>query len=423
MSTNDTTGQDHSGEYGAPVRDRPVPRISIQAFCESPDTGSVLQRAAMDRRLAKAHVTVHMGGIIAAAEHFTETPTPNLVIVECREKGKAVLERLEQLSHVCDPGSKVIVIGIDNDITLYRELIRAGVNEYIVAPFGPLNIIEAIAALYVGPEVGPIGRFMAFVPAKGGTGSSTIAHNIAWCIAEQLRINTTIVDLDLAFGTAGLDFNQDPVQGIADALLSPERLDETLLDRLLVKYTDRLSLLTAPATLDRDYEVDVDAYDSVLDLVRQSVPCVVIDLPHLWTPWTKQILTTADEIIITATPDLASLRNTKNIFDLVKQARPNDTPARLVLNQVGIVKRPEIPAKDFAEAVGIEPSLVLPFDPPLFGTAANNGQMVAEVGAQSRAGQGFAHLASQLVGREAPTETKQKAKPLLEFLKGKKKAG
>jgi pilus assembly protein CpaE len=420
--SKDQLGDNQPEDYGAAVRDRPVPRISIQAFCESPDTGSVLQRAAMDRRLAKAHVTVHMGGIIAAAEHFTETPTPNLVIVECREKGKVVLERLEQLAQVCDPGSKVIVIGVDNDITLYRELIRAGVNEYIVAPFGPLTIIESIAALYVGPEAGPIGRIFAFVPAKGGVGSSTIAHNVAWCVAEQMKINTAVADLDLAFGTAGLDFNQDPVQGIADALLSPERLDDVLLDRLLVKYTERLSLLTAPATIERDYEVDTDAYDAVLDLVRASVPCVVIDLPHVWTPWAKQIMCSADEVVITASPDLASLRNTKNIFELVKQARPNDNPARLVLNQVGIVKRPEIPAKDFGDAVGSPPALVLPFDPQLFGTAANNGQMIAECSPQSRAAQGFSQLAQQLIGREVPIETKQKTSPFLEFLKGKKKA-
>ncbi len=60
--------------------------------------------------------------------------------------------------------------------------------------------------------------------------------------------------------------------------------------------------------------------------------------------------------MIVATPDLTSLRNAKNIVELVKSARPNDAPPRLVLNQVGMPKRPEIPAKDFAETMGVEPA-------------------------------------------------------------------
>lgn len=421
MAKSLAQGEADEAVYGAPMRDRPVPRISIQAFCESPETGSVLQRAAQDRRLAKAHITVHMGGIVAAAEHFRETTTPNLVIVECREKGEVLLKRLESLAEVCDANTRVIIVGTDNDISLYRELIRQGVNEYLVGPIEPLQVIESIAALYAGPEAAPIGRVLTFVGAKGGTGSSTIAHNTAWCIAEQLKIDTCIVDLDLPYGTAGLDFNQDPNQGIADALSSPERLDDVLLDRLLVKCTDHLSLFAAPAAIDRDYEVEGEAYETVLDIVRQTVPCVVVDLPHLWTPWAKAILLASDEIVITATPDLASLRNAKNLVEILKANRPNDSAPRLVLNQTGVLKRPEIPAKDFAEAVGIAEPLNLPFEPQIFGTAANNGQMLPEVNIAARPAQAVMALAAQLTGRERRDEPK--AKPgaqLFSFLKGKK---
>lgn len=407
-----------SEPYGAPVRDRPVPRISIQAFCETEETAAVLQRAAMDRRLAKAHITVHMGGIAAAAEQFAETPTPNLIAVECRDHGSAILQRLEALASVCDPNTKVIIIGADNDIALYRELIRQGINEYLVVPLAPLQVIEAISGLYASSGT-PIGRVLAIGSAKGGVGASTIAHNLAWSVAEQLGIATVLVDLDLAYGTAGLDFNQDPAQGVADALAAPERLDDVLLERLLVKCTNRLSLFAAPATLDRDYEFTPDSVDTVLDIVRHTAPCIVVDLPHLWSPWTRALMTSADEIVVVGSPDLASLRNTKSLFDLLRQARPNDNAPRYVLNQVGVLKRPEIPVKDFAEALGSEPLLVLPFDPQLFGTAANNGQMLAEVKADGRAAQGITHLAQVLTGREV-APPKQKSGSLFDFLKLRK---
>ncbi|HWD49797.1 MAG TPA: hypothetical protein VG309_07705, partial [Rhizomicrobium sp.] len=121
-------------EFGAAPHERPVPRISIQAFCEFPDTGAALQRAASDRRLAKAHVTVELGGIQAAVDHHSANATPNLLIVETRLQGKTAVEEIDRLADVCDPATKVLVIGRVNDVELYRELMRRGVSEYLVAP-------------------------------------------------------------------------------------------------------------------------------------------------------------------------------------------------------------------------------------------------------------------------------------------------
>jgi pilus assembly protein CpaE len=299
-------------------------------------------------------------------------------------------------------------------------MIRQGVNEYLVAPLNPLQVIEAIATLYHSPAAAPIGKIFAFVGARGGTGSSTVAHNTAWSIAEDLHISTTITDLDVPFGTAGLDFNQDSGQGISEALASPERLDDVLLDRLLIKHTNHLNLFVSPAQLDRESLFAPEAIETVLDIVRQAAPCVVVDVPHVWTPWVKQVLIAADEIIVTATPDLASLRNGKNIYDLLNQSRPNDKPLRVVLNQVGIPRKPEIPVKDFAEAMGAEPALVIPFDPQLFATAGNNGQMVGELNTQSRAAQSFRQLAQRLTGREPRVDAKPTSKLSFDFLKRKK---
>ncbi len=383
---------------------RPVPRIAIHAFCASPETGVVIQRAASDRRLAKAHVTVHMGGLPAAITQYKNSTTPNLVVVEDHSHHEELFANLLKFAEVCDPSTKVMVIGKTNDVGLYRELIKQGVSEYLVSPLTPLQIIASVSSIYVDPAAPPIGRSVAFVGAKGGSGSSTIAHHVGWCMADGLEEDVTVIDLDIPFGTAGLDFNQDATQGIADALTSPERLDDVLLDRLLVKCSDHLSLFASPSVLDRDIELDSQTYESVLEIVRQMVPTVVLDVPHVWAPWTKHVLFTSDEVVITATPDLASLRNVKNIIDLVKAARPNDSPPRIVLNQVGVPKRPEIPEKDFAEATGIDPSLVIPFDAQLFGTAANNGQMVTEIAGNSKIKEGLKKLAYDVSGREPPED-------------------
>jgi pilus assembly protein CpaE len=379
-----------------------VPRINIGIFCDHDSTLQAMQQVAADRRMARAHITVQSGGIIGAFQAYSNALCPNLLIVESNSPRETILTELSQLAQVCDPTTKVIVIGHVNDVILYRELMRQGVSEYFVAPINLLQMISVISGLYNDPKAKPVGRVVAFVGAKGGVGSSTIAHNVGWLISREYNIETVITDLDLAFGTAGLNFNQEAGMGIADALSSPERVDATLLDRLLTKCNDKLSLLASGGLVDRDFHIDGNAVGAVLDVVRHNVPLVIVDVPNLWAAWTKYTLVQADDVVITATPELASLRNAKNMFDVLKAARPNDSVPKIVLSQVGVPKRPEIPVADFAKALGVEPLAVFPYDPQVFGTASSNGQMIIEVAPKSRAAEVVNSLASLLSGREAP---------------------
>ncbi len=397
----------------------PAPRVSVQAFCESVDTAAAIQAAGEDRRMAKAHLRVQMGGMVAAIEAYQSAPTPNVVILESEGRAGEILGGLDQLANYCDSGTRVIVIGNMNDVTLYRELVKRGVSDYLISPVSALQAVRAVCGLYSAPDAKPVGRIIAVVGAKGGVGASTVAHNIAFSIARDLSLDAVVTDLDLAFGTAGLDFNQDPPQGIAEAVFSPDRVDTAFVDRLLAKCTDHLNLLAAPATLDRVYDFGAEAFDAIFDSLRATVPCVVLDVPHQWSGWTKQTLVGADDVLIVAAPDLANLRNTKNIYDFLKSARPNDRLPRYCLNQVGVPKRPEIKAADFARALENEPMAVIPFEPQLFGAAANNGQMIAEISANHKTAEMFRALARDLTGRAEPAKQRSGfLSPLLEKILG-----
>lgn len=383
-----------------------VPRIAIHVFCARPETAEMAEKAAGDRRMSRAATLVRPGGVQAAIDHYQNQPTPSLVIVESLDAAPELLNQLERLAEVCDPGTKVVIIGSTNDIALYRELMRRGVSDYLVPPLSPLQIIRAITTLYADPTAPFTGRQIAVVGAKGGVGASTIAHNLAWALAEQIQAGVVLADFDLPFGTAGLNFNQDPLQGVADALGQPDRLDPVLMDRMMVRVTDRLSLFAAPATLDQDFDIHPDAFEEVAQKIRAAAPFVVLDLPHAWSAWKRKMLIGSDDLVIVATPDLASLRNAKNMIDLVRQARPNDAPPRLVLNQVGVPGRPEIPVKDFCAALGLGPCLSLPFEPKAFGQAANHGQMITEVAPKSKAAEGLSQLAQLIARREPPPAQK-----------------
>jgi pilus assembly protein CpaE len=372
-----------------------------------------------DRRMTKAHCTIQLGGIVQAAQTYRQEATPNVIVVESHGDRGQIMGELQQLAEVCQPNTKVIVIGHVNDVILYRELMKNGVSEYLVAPITSFQFIEAVAGLYNDPKAAPLGRLVAFVGAKGGVGSSTLAHNVAWAISQKLDIETVITDLDLSFGTAALNFNQDGGGGFHEALGAPERVDGTLIDRLMTKLGNKLSLLNGPGGIDREISIDAHAIETVLNVVRHTAPMIIVDVPNLWAPWVKYTLLNADEVVITATPELPALRNAKNLVDMLKLGRPNDKPPILVLNQVGVPKRPEISVADFSKALGLTPTVIIPHDPQSFGQAQGNGQMVSEVAPKAKATEQLFELAERLSGKAKPVKVAKFAMPKLSFLSKK----
>ncbi|MGO8187917.1 AAA family ATPase [Rhizobium leguminosarum] len=386
---------------------RPLPRISVHAFCESEALQNVMERCANDRRMAKASMRITSGGTAAAANMFTSTPTPNLIIIETKANAANLLSELAPLAAVCDPTTKVVIIGYYNDIGLYRDLIRNGISEYMVQPVAMPDILAAMASIFVDPDAEPLGRSVAFIGSKGGTGASTIAHNCAFGISNLFSTETILADLDLPYGTANIDFDQDPAQGIAEAVFAPDRLDEVFLDRLLTKCSEHLSLLAAPSLLDRAYDFDGQAFQPVLDVLQRSAPVTVLDVPHAWSEWTRSVLSSVDEVVICAVPDLANLRNAKNMLDALRKMRPNDKPPHLILNQVGMPRRPEISPSDFCEPLEIDPIAIIPFDISLFGNAANSGRMISEVDPKSPTAETFSQISHIVTGRVAIKKAKK----------------
>ncbi|NQY14814.1 MAG: AAA family ATPase [Henriciella sp.] len=392
---------------------RAIPAISAIAFCESGKTVSLIEAVAKDRRMQQASVQTQMGGLDAGIAYLMENPTPNLLILESSAANAAMIAKIDELASHCDEGVQVMVIGNTNDIGLYRQLMARGVSEYLVPPIAPVQIVRSISQLFSDPDAPFVGKSISVIGAKGGVGASTIAHNLSWALSESAEVNTALIDLDLSFGTTALDFNHENQQTVADALLAPERVDDAVVSKLLSKVTDRLSLFTAPASVSQILDIPAESYVAIIDTVRRVMPYVVLDLPHSWSEWTYKTLLSSDEVILVCQPDLASLRNGKNMIDELKAQRPNDAPPRLVVNMMGVPKRPEIPAKDFAAAIEVEPSIVLPFDPQLFGTASNNGQMISETDSSAPSSLAIDQLASQISGREITAQSKSLLQKLL----------
>lgn len=393
----------------------PLPHVAVQVFSETSQVVAVIEEASHDRRMAKAHLRIQAGGAAAAVEAYRDAPTPNIIVIETVSDSRGLLEQLDELARFCDEGTRVVVIGHVNDVQLYRELVRRGVSDYLVAPIDVLSFVRALSEIYANNSAKPLGRVIAMIGAKGGVGASTLAHNLAHLIAREMAIETVITDMDLPYGTAGLDFNQDPPQGIMEAAFDPARVDGNMIERLLSRCGERLQLMAAPSSLDRLYDFAPDTFDPLFDALRSSVPAIVLDVPHVWTGWARTALVRADEVVVVAEPDLANLRNAKNLIDTLGAARPNDPRPRLVINKVGVPKRPEIAVAEFARALDCVPLATIGFDPGHFGTATNNGQMLVEVQPKAKVNEALMDIAKALMGRElAKSGRKSLLSPLLD---------
>ncbi len=389
-------------------------RISADFFSLTPEAAEALAAVRDDRAFAKSRIALLPGGLEAAPAHYADRPTPQVVVVEDDGEDAVLLARLERLAEVCEPGTRVVVIGGRNDIALYRRLLAQGVSDYLLRPVTARQVATALSAIFADPSAPSRGRVVAFWSVRGGAGASTLAQNAAWAMGRSQGEAAIYLDLDLAFGTSLLACNLDAKQSVADVLAHPDRLDEVLLERFLVAYDEALSVLPSPGDLRAAGEVGLEAVDRLVDLAARMAPAVVIDLPRLWSPWTQHMLVAADEAVLVATPDLVALRDAKTMAEVLGPKRGDAAPARLVLNKLDAAKRTQLSPRDFEETLGAAPlslklALALPFDPLLFGTAANNGQMLREAGKSHKIPEQIAAFATQLLGRQ-PAEAKARAR-------------
>lgn len=389
-------------------------RLTIDAFTATAETSATLRQLQQDRALGKSSIALMTGGIGGAITHYADAGTPQVVIVEDDDPA-SLLSRLEHLAEVCNAGTRVVVIGGINDIALYRNLIARGVSDYLPRPIEGRQVADALERLFADPHTAPRGRTIACWGARGGVGSSSVAQNLAWELGRQYQEEVVYIDLDLAFGTSVLAYNIDAKQTVADALAHPERLDEVLIERCMVEYDDHLSILASPADCRVRPPMAVEALEQLLELTCRMAAFVVLDLPHQWAEWTEHLLVQADEVVLTAVPDFASLRDTKAVMEAVSGRRGGAVPPRLVLNKVEASRKTQLTAKDFEDTISVKAVASIALEAGVFADAATNGQMVGEAAKNHKVTQVLGQLATVVAGK-APSGRRAKAGPFAQLL-------
>lgn len=376
-----------------------VPHLTVAAFCLTATTDGAITRASGDRRLTRVKTQINKGSVDEARRMFETEQTPSLLIVEIDTSGETLLEQLDSLAEVCDPTTKVVIVGVENDIRLYRTLMERGISEYLVGAITPLTYVAMIQRLFGQESDSKLGKVYAFVGAKGGVGASTLAQNVAWTIAEEQSSPTLLLDLDFRFGSAAINLDLKPMTGLEKYVTDPEKLDAALLDRLIVQRGEYLSVLPGFDDVLCDIEPAPEAIERLIEIARASFPHVVVDLPHDWSAASRDTLTSADHVILVTAPDLSSLRNSLALTERLRALRPNDAPPMVILNACRMPKRKEIAAGKFAASLGLETYSTIAFDPATFGAASVKGQTIREQSPRGKAQKSIRRIVHNLAGK------------------------
>jgi pilus assembly protein CpaE len=309
----------------------------------------------------------------SALRRVREGMAPRMLILDLSDSTAPIAE-LSAARTVCGNDVKVLALGTVNDVNLYRDLLSAGANDYVVKP--PSR--EVLAAALIkrstgggGGSAGGLGETVAFIGSRGGVGATTTAVSCAWLLSEQRRERTALLDLDLHFGTIALQLDTDPGGGLCEALEQPSRIDSLFIERAMVKVSDTLRILAAEAGVAEPLMIDAGAIDVLLYELRRKFSWVIVDLPRWVNPTHRVVLGAASRVVVLCERTLGGLRDTIRLQTLMREHAPQ---THVLLLEAPCGERAVVGRAEFEKAVGKPLDGTISFDPKSAGVATNSGK-------------------------------------------------
>ena len=335
---------------------------------------------------------------------------PRVLLLDLAE-ASAPISEVSSARSIGGAELKLVALGNVNDVSLFRDLLAAGCNDYLVKPAtreALAAVLEKGSAAAVAGD-GGLGQVIVFVGSRGGVGTSTTAVSCAWLLAEEHSGRVALVDLDLHFGTIALKLDTDPGAGLCEALEEPSRIDSLFIERAMVKVTDNLRVLAAEAAATQHLIIDAGAVDTLLYELRRKFARIVVDLPRGATPIQRVVLASAKHVVVLCERSLAGLRDTIRLQTMMREQTPQ---VHVWLVEAGATGgRALIGKSEFQKGIGQRLNASISYDPKSAGAAANSGQPLPLAVPRAPIVREFRQLAEFVAG-PAPAGTKRRRLPL-----------
>lgn len=332
-----------------------IPRCAIAAFCTSPQTLEVLSALIDDPLLKRTRYSVSQGSLAAAVDAFPVGRTPDVLLIEFSGEP----DELDQLAEVCSENTRVILIGSENDVAYYRKLMAKGVADYLFRPISTDVLVAALLRVFSGDRPAKTGRVIACVGAGGGCGTSTLAQALAMLSASTEGTRALLVDLDVHFGTATLNFDFKPLKGVRDLMVLASVPEAADIEQILLEPRKNLFVLASPPSLEPVKGFDAEQIVAVLDNARQTVDHVVVDLPSGWSTTHEVVLGHADAVCVAVSPTLQGYRNLSDVRQWLMQDEARLAAPQVVLNRQAKNAPGQIAPQTFEKLCGAQNVTVL----------------------------------------------------------------
>jgi pilus assembly protein CpaE len=293
--------------------------------------------------------------------------------------------------------ARLLVIGPSADTRLVLQALRAGANDYVNEEDLEGELDAALGRLRA--EVGAaaeLGRVIALLAPNGGSGSSTLAVNVAATLARDHK-SALLLDLKLQTGDLAALLDLKPTHTVADLCDNASRMDRIMFERSLARHASGVHLLAAPRHIADVSHVTPEGVRQALLLGRALFPYVVADLDHSFREEQTQVLRAAEQIVLVFRLDFVSLRNAQRALDYLAQLGIDRARVQAVVNRYGQAN--EVPAAKAEDALGVKISHYVPDDARTINRAANDGVPAVLESPSARVSRSLVKLAASLNGR------------------------
>ncbi len=332
-----------------------------------------------------------------AVERVAQGPAPELGIVVLAPDPERALRMVTELRLVST--LRLLVIGPASDPRLVLQSLRLGASDFIDEGELESDLTEALARLQIESGAGAeLGQIIALLAPSGGSGSSTLAANIATVLA-QLHTKSLLVDMKLESGDLATLLDLHPTHSLADVCQNMGRMDRVMFERCLAAHATGLKLLAPPQTYPQVADVTPEGIRQVLTLARNLFPYVVLDLDHTFRDEQIQALRMTDTILLVFRLDFASLRNTNRVLEYLGRLGVRSDKLRLVVNRYG--QPQEVPFAKAEEALGMKIFHFVPEDSKTINRANNNGVPVVIDYPSAKIAKSFTKLAFSVNGAKS----------------------
>lgn len=343
---------------------------------------------------------VRNGGAELFSTTIESESTPKLVFIDFDNQENPI-QTAARLVSLCGPKSKIIGIGLENDVSLYRSMISTGIHDYLVKPLTIDNLTQAMITATQGSDEKKQRKEtknIIFIGVRGGCGASTLATNVAWTIAHEKNIKTVLLDLDLQFGTSALSLDLEPGHGLRDVVSSPQRVDNLMIKGATINESEKFSVLSAEESIEEPVIIDPYAVTALIKELRITHQAVLIDLPRQLISTQKRILATAHEIILITEMSLVGIRDTLRIRNMLKtlgsSARITQIATRVEQN-MGTVDE-----VTFTKSTNAKLHFLIPNDVKSLAAASNAGKTLNNIAPHAPITKIIRDLTSHVLGEE-----------------------